>query len=57
MAVIDFSQCAICCYEESQLNNYYGSAWCDKCVEMDKTTDWDAFEENKRAQIVEQNEY
>ncbi len=57
MAGIDFSQCVICCDEEVPLNDYGGSAWCDGCMEMDKTTDWDAYEENKRARIAEQNEH
>lgn len=46
-----------CCDSEAPARDYYGTSLCEECIEMDRDTDWDAYEEEKRRRIAEQNEY
>jgi len=55
MSIIQ-SECEYC-HEQKNLTNYYGTTLCPDCIEMEETTDWDAFEAEKRQRIAEQNEY
>lgn len=51
---LDFSCCVICGKDERPLDD---SRWCDDCLEMDRNTDWDAWDEKRRNRIAEENEY
>ena len=44
-------------YQELPVTDYYDTYLCEDCIKMEETTDWDAYEENKRQSIAEQNEY
>lgn len=57
MSASDWTACNICRDEEAGLTDYYGTPMCDRCIQMEETTDWDAYEENKRRRIAEANEY
>lgn len=57
MKVKDWTQCNYCGDDEAGLTDYYGVPLCDKCVEMERTTDWDEWEDKKRRRIAESNEY
>ncbi|WP_372830541.1 hypothetical protein [Pontibacterium sp.] len=54
---LEWSKCSVCSDDEAGLSNYYGSVMCDRCITLEETTDWDAFEEAKRNRIAEENEY
>ena len=47
-------QCVVCGDEDTTTDN---EGWCDACLEMDRTTNWEEFEENKRRKIAEACEY
>ena len=51
----DVSGCEYC--HRIPVSNYYGARLCDDCIEMERNTDWDAYEEKKRNRIAEENEY
>ena len=46
-------ECKICGAEDKALND----GWCDDCLAMDRNTDWDTWDENRRRRIAEENEY
>lgn len=41
----DVSGCEYC--RRIPVSNYYGARLCDDCIEMERNTDWDAYEEKK----------
>jgi len=49
--------CCLCGDEDKPLKRIYGDWYCDECEEFDRTCDIDAYEEQKRARIAEENEY
>ncbi|NQY17727.1 hypothetical protein [Alteromonas sp.] len=51
----DVNGCEYC--RKIPVSNYYGARLCDNCIEMERNTDWDAYEEKKRKRIAEENEY
>ena len=51
--LVDF-ECVICNRDDVSLDS---TGWCDDCLDMDRTTDWDSWEEKRRIQIQEDNEY
>lgn len=57
MSTADWTACNICRDEEKGLTDYYGTPMCEDCIRIEETTDWDAYEENKRRRIAEANEY
>lgn len=44
-------------YHKIPVSDYYGTRLCDDGVEMERNTDWDAYEEKKRKRIAEEKEY
>ena len=55
--IIDMTCCEYCCDQEKPLQNYYGTALCQDCINMEVSTDWDEYERKRRERIEEQNEY
>lgn len=53
---LDFTKCASCEDPNASLENYYGAALCSDCINLEKDTDWDQYEEDKRRRIAEENE-
>ena len=49
--------CETCSDDEVFLQDYYGAMLCQDCIELERTTDWDQHEEDKRERIAEQNEH
>jgi len=57
MKARDWTHCNYCGDEEAGLTDYHGVPLCDECIEMDRTTDWEAWEEKRRLKISRENEY
>lgn len=57
MKSINWSRCEYCLDEEVSLVDYFGFALCQSCIEMEETTDWDKFEDDRRRRIAENNEF
>jgi hypothetical protein len=49
-----FDGCKICGIEDKSLD---ADGWCDDCIEMDRNTDWDTWDEKRRRRIAEENEW
>lgn len=49
--------CFYCDAVDVALIDVCGTLMCHECEEMERTTDWDAVEEDKRRRIAESNEY
>lgn len=49
--------CEMCGQCDAPSQDYYGIVMCDECIRIEKETDWDQFEQDKRERIAEQNEY
>lgn len=57
MKLIDMSKCKYCDIEGAPLISVGGISLCHDCEKIERTTDWDAFEQAKRERIAEANEY
>ena len=45
------------CHSQEDLQWYFGTILCSDCIDMERNTDWDEFEQKKRERIAEENEY
>jgi hypothetical protein len=49
--------CQHCSDDQALTVPYHGTALCLPCIEIERTTDWDKHESDKRQRIAEENEY